>query len=626
MAKRKARQPMPRRNYRTNRKEKKGKGYFLRMGQLFGPYSVGAIYPCDANTTVMIAGLDEYGGQIENNRLSEVHDARLKQYIGVSRLYSPPIEDGRGAGFVPAVRFPNWLYCPRCGQMRHIGLTNSSNSLLCESCSKKYRHDVGLVPERFVVVCPHGHIDSLPVMKWVHKGEDHDPNDPGHVVYRHTRGGSTTMGDIEYRCSCGVHRSLKGINTPEGLNGIGYHCAGSQPWLVRKIKRPCPVNNRDLRVVIMGATNVCYPDVVSSVLIPDALDEHVKAVADEQFSNMEEMERRGSLDSVLEMLATACKVDSEALRLAYRQKKTASVTGVSDTEYLHDEFLTLRDPHVSKKGEFVGKAVEVFEYRSSLIQQYFSRVSLIETLTVTRALVGFTRLNPEYNDSKTMSERRRILSRQKLDWTLANQAIGEGVFLEFDASRIEDWCLRPEVGERIKLMQDRLDESRQRRNLSLKTLNPRFVAIHTLSHLLLLGISEICGYAAASLRERIYCQMFLEEDGNEEFDDMHGVLIYTASASGDGSLGGLVRSGEPGRFEDILRVALEKATWCSDDPVCIESTGQGLDSCNLAACYNCALVPETACENGNRFLDRGLVVGTVQELQVGLFGSDLSTS
>lgn len=626
MAKRKARQPMPRRNYRTNRKEKKGKGYFLRMGQLFGPYSVGAIYPCDANTTVMIAGLDEYGGQIENNRLSEVHDARLKQYIGVSRLYSPPIEDGRGAGFVPAVRFPNWLYCPRCGQMRHIGLTNSSNSLLCESCSKKYRHDVGLVPERFVVVCPHGHIDSLPVMKWVHKGEDHDPNDPGHVVYRHTRGGSTTMGDVEYRCSCGVHRSLKGINTPEGLNGIGYHCAGSQPWLVRKIKRPCPANNRDLRVVIMGATNVCYPDVVSSVLIPDALDEHVKAVADEQFSNMEEMERRGSLDSVLEMLATACKVDSEALRLAYRQKKTASVTGVSDTEYLHDEFLTLRDPHVSKKGEFVGKAVEVFEYRSSLIQQYFSRVSLIETLTVTRALVGFTRLNPEYNDSKTMSERRRILSRQKLDWTLANQAIGEGVFLEFDASRIEDWCLRPEVGERIKLMQDRLDESRQRRNLSLKTLNPRFVAIHTLSHLLLLGISEICGYAAASLRERIYCQMFLEEDGNEEFDDMHGVLIYTASASGDGSLGGLVRSGEPGRFEDILRVALEKATWCSDDPVCIESTGQGLDSCNLAACYNCALVPETACENGNRFLDRGLVVGTVQELQVGLFGSDLSTS
>lgn len=617
---------MPRRNYRTNRKEKKGKGYFLRMGQLFGPYSVGAIYPCDANTTVMIAGLDEYGGQIENNRLSEVHDARLKQYIGVSRLYSPPIEDGRGVGFVPAVRFPNWLYCPRCGQMRHIGLTNSSNSLLCESCSKKYRHDVGLVPERFVVVCPHGHIDSLPVMKWVHKGEDHDPNDPGHVVYRHTRGGSTTMGDIEYRCSCGVHRSLKGINTPEGLNGIGYHCAGSQPWLVRKIKRPCPANNRDLRVVIMGATNVCYPDVVSSVLIPDALDEHVKAVADEQFSNMEEMERRGSLDSALEMLATACKVDSEALRLAYRQKKTASVTGVSDTEYLHDEFLTLRDPHVSKKGEFVGKAVEVFEYRSSLIQQYFSRVSLIETLTVTRALVGFTRLNPEYNDSKTMSERRRILSRQKLDWTLANQAIGEGVFLEFDASRIEDWCLRPEVGERIKLMQDRLDESRQRRNLSLKTLNPRFVAIHTLSHLLLLGISEICGYAAASLRERIYCQMFLEEDGNEEFDDMHGVLIYTASASGDGSLGGLVRSGEPGRFEDILRVALEKATWCSDDPVCIESTGQGLDSCNLAACYNCALVPETACENGNRFLDRGLVVGTVQELQVGLFGSDLSTS
>lgn len=32
----------------------------------------------------------------------------------------------------------------------------------------------------------------------------------------------------------------------------------------------------------------------------------------------------------------------------------------------------------------------------------------------------------------------------------------------------------------------------------------------------------------------------------------------------------------------ILHDALEKALWCSGDPVRIESHGQGLDSCNLA--------------------------------------------
>lgn len=614
---------MPRMNFRSKKEEIKGKGYALRTGQLFGPYSIGAIYPCDANTTVIMAGLDAYEDHIANNHMSEVYDARLKQYIGVNKLYAPPIGDGPNSGFIPALRFPNWLYCPRCGRMQYVGLTDRSTSICCKPCSEKYKHDVKLVPERFVVVCPHGHIDSFPVMQWVHNGIDHDPKDREHIVYRHTNGGSTTMGDIEYRCTCGAHRSLRGANTAEGLSKINYHCTGNQPWLERRTNQPCSSDNKVLRVVIMGATNVCYPDVVSSVLIPDALDEQVKAVVDKHFSNIVKMERAGQLDTTIEMLAEASKVKPDALRLAYHQKRTVGKTEYSDIEYLHDEFLVLQDPQISKKGEFIGTSIDVSRYGLPLMKKYFSRITLVETLTVTRALAGFTRLNPEYNDTRTMDERRRALSRKKLDWTLANQTIGEGIFIELDGTRLEEWCARPEVISRIKCMQGNLDKSRERHNLASKELNPRFVVIHTFSHLLLLGISEVCGYMVASLRERIYCQPFLDEGSTEEFEDMQGVLIYTASSSGDGSLGGLVRSGEPGRFESIVLDSLQKATWCSDDPVCIESTGQGLDSCNLAACYNCALLPETACENGNKFLDRGLVVGTLIEPAAGLFGNDL---
>lgn len=610
---------MYRNNNRGERREAKSKGYSLRMGQLFGPYSVGAIYPCDANTTVMIAGLDAYEDQVEKGRLEEVCDSRLKQYVGVNRLYAPPSGDGSSNGFVPALRFPNWLYCPRCGEMKYVNSTNSSTSLRCEACSKKYHHDVRLVPERFVVVCPHGHIDSFPVMKWVHGGTNHDEKDPMHTVYRRTKGGSTTMGDIEYRCTCGAHRSLAGANSLGGLDKIDYHCTGRQPWLDRKSSQPCPADNKDLRVVIMGATNVCYPDVVSSVLIPDALDKKVKAVVDQQFADMLEMDRRGMLDMIIDMLARQSGVDPDSMRLAYLQKKNAGNSEQSEVEYLHDEYLTLRNPQITKKGEFVGKSLDVSDYSLPLMRRLISRVSLVETLTVTRALVGFTRLNPEYNDSKTMTERRRALSRKKLDWTLASQTIGEGIFIDFDATCLKEWATRPEVIKRTRAMQRNLDEARAGRNLAPKELNPIYVVIHTLSHLLLLGISEVCGYTAASLRERIYCQNFLGDEGSEDFEDMHGLLIYTASSSGDGSLGGLVRSGEPGRFEEIVLKALQKATWCSDDPVCIESTGQGLDSCNLAACYNCALLPETACENGNKFLDRGLVIGTLDQPKTGLF-------
>jgi hypothetical protein len=103
---------------------------------------------------------------------------------------------------------------------------------------------------------------------------------------------------------------------------------------------------------------------------------------------------------------------------------------------------------------------------------------------------------------------------------------------------------------------------------------------------------------------------------------MAGLLIYTAAGDSEGTMGGLVRMGEPGYLERSVRLALEKATWCSADPVCLEagdSHGQGPDSCNLAACHNCALVPETACEEFNRFLDRAVVVGRVSDPKLGFF-------
>ena len=49
--------------------------------------------------------------------------------------------------------------------------------------------------------------------------------------------------------------------------------------------------------------------------------------------------------------------------------------------------------------------------------------------------------------------------------------------------------------------------------------------------------------------------------------------------------------------------------------------GQGADSCNLAACHGCALLPETSCEEFNRFLDRGLVIGTFDDPSLGYFSS-----
>ena len=81
----------------------------------------------------------------------------------------------------------------------------------------------------------------------------------------------------------------------------------------------------------------------------------------------------------------------------------------------------------------------------------------------------------------------------------------------------------------------------------------------------------------------------------------------------------IVRQGTPERLEHTLIAALNRAQWCSSDPVCIESTGQGVDNANLAACHGCVLLPETSCEEGNRLLDRGMIVGTLGAPGLGVF-------
>jgi hypothetical protein len=67
--------------------------------------------------------------------------------------------------------------------------------------------------------------------------------------------------------------------------------------------------------------------------------------------------------------------------------------------------------------------------------------------------------------------------------------------------------------------------------------------------------------------------------------------------------------------------ALRNAAICSSDPLCIESTGQGTNALNLAACHACALLPETSCEEGNLLLDRRLVIGSPENAKIGFLNS-----
>lgn len=247
----------------------------------------------------------------------------------------------------------------------------------------------------------------------------------------------------------------------------------------------------------------------------------------------------------------------------------------------------------------------------------FSRIALLHKLRETRAFEGFSRI---YATGLTRTEQRELFMDMTpmKRWLPAIVVRGEGIFLQFSEMRLQQWVHQhgTELEGRLSLMQRNMDALATRRHQEVRVISPRFVLLHTFAHLLINQMVQDCGYGSASLRERIYSA----EGGTS----MAGILIYTAAGDSEGTMGGLVRMGQPDRLEDVIRGALEKARWCSSDPVCIESMGQGPDNCNLAACHSCSLLPETSCEEQNRLLDRGMVIGTIENPALGFFTSELN--
>jgi hypothetical protein len=123
-------------------------------------------------------------------------------------------------------------------------------------------------------------------------------------------------------------------------------------------------------------------------------------------------------------------------------------------------------------------------------------------------------------------------------------------------------------------------------------------------------MSEIaldCGYPASSLKERVYAL-----SGHEGAPERCGILIYTATAGAQGTLGGLV--GTATKFAEIIEAALERSTICSNDPICADhhpDDRSGDRATHGAACHGCLLIAETSCEMRNLFLDRTLLVPTM---------------
>ena len=603
----------------------------MRRSALIGPWGVGAIVPFPNDEALMIAGLDAW--RYNDSKPFVIKDARLTKRLGVSELRWPPDfrennADPQNCNLrIPTVRFPTWYYCPFCGQMKQT--TYYETQPQCDAiqwkegrkCSAAGKYRKKMIPERFIVVCPQGHIDDFPVAEWVHHDSEHtyDPNICR--IRRSTGGASANLTGVFYSCTCGAKRSLAGATQKGALERMGYTCKATKPWLGISGEEICTAKTEDVKVVLRGATNVWFADTRSSISIPvddEKTKRKIVGILNKWFDTINASRVDGKLNqSFIDMIAVNEGVNAKELYQAFEDRANNLQSGddinenMSEDEYRIQEYKVLCKTSGSDALDFHSISHPITEY-APVIQDYFESISLVPKLRETRAFVGFSRLEP---NQRTISDRKKELRLGTTeDWLPAIEVFGEGIFFKFDAEKLQCWTKIPSVQNRISKLNTAYHKARFGAD-SVGDLRPEYVLIHTFAHLIINQLSFDCGYGSSSIRERIYC-----ERASNDFN-MYGLLIYTASGDSEGSLGGLVRQGEAGRLEDTIVSAIENASWCTSDPICIQSAGQGPESLNLAACHNCTLLPETCCETGNRLLDRGVVVGTLTEPEIGFFNA-----
>ncbi|MFI0463227.1 DrmB family protein [Saccharopolyspora sp. 5N102] len=576
----------------------------LRLSETITPFGVGAI--TDVRGESLIAADTSWW---DTRFAPEISCERLIARLGAGKLRQPPTHSGRVAKGTPALmywRFPAWRFCERCDKLSKLtGRKKGKWDNHCE-CGGL------LVPMRFVAVCQKGsHIQDIPWFQWVHRGREAGLREEVRVCrsyrelrFRKAASHGEGLESLIVKChGCGNSRSLSELVSKGALQRDGIRCSGRQPWEPEggSGRNPCP---HSLAAVQRGATGNYIADRISALEIPEERPLSVE-VADQirghvYFDRVVADNGGPQAEMVAGWIAEELGITAEVVLAVAGGEEVSTgemLLDLKDGEWaaFHRKLQERRD---FSGGDFVvdGRKLDEANGPTSLLE-VISGVGQVRRVREVRALRYFSR----YDADAALIRPDLGPNQRRSPIYPAVEVFGEGIFLRFDEAKIAAWEAEPEVQARAGILKRRRADV-EWASKRLVVPEARFIALHTLAHLLIRRLAFESGYASASLQERIYANP-------DRLDKTAGILIYTAAGDAQGTLGGLVRLGEPKKLIPLLVSALEDADFCSNDPVCIESDSQGASQLNLSACHGCALVSETSCETGNRLLDRQLVLG-----------------
>jgi hypothetical protein len=553
----------------------------IRPNQLITTFGPGAIHDA-VKDSVTVLDISYWGdaGKI-------INDGRLASYFGVTHFRSPKTS---GVADLPVTSFPYFHVCSNTKCSRLFDIRSSKFNLTTYLKQGATCYDCGYraYPARFVMACKDGHLGDFPWDWWVHKG----PNICHGDLKLYSTGLSSTLSELVVECTkCGKKRSMAGSLDKEEFIEKGFKCTGHHPHRPKSKNENC--SSTDIYPAQRGASNIYFPVIRSAISIPPWTNP-LHTLIDDHYLMIKQMKDLGVDDAVDRVYDKYFKdkysrteVD---VAIKAREEKIKEYIEIKEMEY--KAFVNHADLDYKKDYRFF-KAME--EKVPSYLKQYFKSIIRIERLREVMVLQGFMRIDPPEPEVDTLSKIVK-LTKTKDNWLPAVEVNGEGIFIDFNNESIEKWIELDDVKKtslQYKILFKQYCDKKDWHNS--KERDAKYVLLHTFAHLLIKEMSLQSGYSSTAIKERIYSS-----------PTMQGILLYTGSSDKDGSLGGLVELGSEDNFKKLLKAVLENSLMCTTDPECTNHDID-VDTLNGSSCHSCTMLSETACENGNRLLDRSYV-------------------
>ena len=604
----------------------------LRPSQMIHTFGPGSVVDLPS-MSVVVGGIDDWNTR-HTNVIAETRLLRavraLPDCSRVAELRTPPWKAETTSPYdewawvgVPVHPFPRWMRCTRCSRLASVdqGLFTLQVNPYRPDRSRWY-HDgchgsrPQVVPTRFMVACPGGHLDDFPWNEYAHGGS---PCPDGAVLELREVGRANRSTDVRVVCkTCESQRLAHDAFGEESWRHLP-RCRARHPHLQQFEETGCQERTRAL---LLGASNSWFSIYRSALTIPTAPGsasraDRVEELVNANWHDLNDIENRVVFDYVIGRLKAGrgeqqrrwmLEHPSDEIWAAIERRRGGDEAAEDDgggTADRDDEAVVedLRGPEWAAFTASPPQHSDEFRTRHLEVPNGFEgtldRPIAVDRLREVMALCGFTRIDGP--DDTGAAERIAPLWKNPPTWLPAAESRGEGLLVRLREPQVQSWEAAYEADERYRLLLAAHRGWRARRGLHPQAAEPRarFLLLHSLAHMLIHQVALDCGYSTASIRERLYSRT------PDEGDPMAGVLLYTASPDSEGTLGGLVALAEPNRLEATLHNALERAGLCSTDPMCADHLASDTeDALHHAACHACLFVPETSCEHGNRYLDR----------------------